>query len=73
MPGLHVLEGQFCLSAQLHSRSSHVFTYDVAAEGPRDVALSGSVIIGSQSYDDHFQKSVITTYYQNLVSDLIEK
>lgn len=73
MPGLQVLEGQFCLSARLHAKSSHVFAYDVAAEGSGDVELSGSVMIGSQSYDDHFQKSVVTTYYQNLVSDLIEK
>lgn len=73
MPSLQVLEGRFCLSARLRSKSSHVFAYDVAAHGPRDVQLSGSVLIGTQSYDDHFQKSVIAKYYQTLVSELIVK
>jgi hypothetical protein len=71
MPNLQVLEGRFCLSARLHSKSSNAFAYDVAADGPNDVQFTGRIIIGSQSYDDHFQKSVLSVYYQNLFADLM--
>lgn len=71
MPILKALDGRLYLSAQLQGQSSNAFVYNVNAVGLHDVQFTGRLLIGTKNYDNHFQKSVLFVYYQNLFADLM--
>jgi hypothetical protein len=71
MPGLKALDGRLSLSAQLQGQSSNAFVYDVTADGLDDVQFTSRLLIGTQNYDNPFQKSVLSVYYRNLFADLM--
>jgi len=64
LPLRNVLDGRFLLTANLRSRSSQAFGYEVAAQGPHDEGLISALIIGTQPYDDGFQKDILKPHYQ---------
>jgi hypothetical protein len=65
LPAVAHLQGRFDLQADLLSQSSNAFAYGVKARGvDRERAcLAAELLIGTQPYDDQFQKEYLQEHY----------
>lgn len=61
------LQGRFDFKAELFSQSSNAFSYGVKARWPHQEKenLKAELLIGTQPYDDQFQKEFLKDHYQN--------
>lgn len=73
MPDQRILDGVYRLSAKLTSHSSNAFGYDMVAVGPRGEQMAAKLLIGTQGYDDRFQKRILGNHYRQLMTDLMLK
>lgn len=67
------LEGQFYLQAELSSQSSNAFSYTGKAKCPEFEGLAAELLIGTQAYDDQFQKEHLKAHYQKRFNQLLLK
>ncbi len=69
-PGQDGLSGRFRLSANLRSRSSNAFAYDVRAQGRDGMALDADLLIGTTPYDGAFREDLLKAHYQEILEKL---
>ena len=65
LPAFELAAGRFHLTAELLNQSSNAFAYRVKARRGGHEDLTAALLIGTQAYDEQFQKVRLQPHYRN--------